>query len=166
MLADPATEHDSSDDDREGGDDGGELKLKYTVVLTDPDAPSRENPEWAEVCHWIVTGVPLVIHPKSSPSPSGHHRKKKHHGHDGDSDLEEVMPYMPPGPPPKTGKHRYVLLAFAPINGTHAHLDLSKPRHRKNWGTGKVRHGVRQWAYENGLVPVAANFVYSQNRKQ
>lgn len=23
------------------------------MVLTDPDAPSRENPEWSEVCHWI-----------------------------------------------------------------------------------------------------------------
>lgn len=27
----------------------------FTIALTDPDAPSRENPEWSEMCHWIVT---------------------------------------------------------------------------------------------------------------
>lgn len=25
-----------------------------TIVLTDPDAPSRKSPEWSEVCHWIA----------------------------------------------------------------------------------------------------------------
>lgn len=34
-------------------DSNGEGNLNLTVVLTDPDAPSRENPEWSEVCHWI-----------------------------------------------------------------------------------------------------------------
>ena len=28
-----------------------------TIVLTDPDAPSRGNPIWGEMCHWIaITG--------------------------------------------------------------------------------------------------------------
>ena len=41
-------------EDDEGADD-----LKgLTIVLTDPDAPSRESPEWSEVCHWIGK-VPL-----------------------------------------------------------------------------------------------------------
>jgi len=26
----------------------------FTVALTDPDAPSRKDPEWSEMCHWIV----------------------------------------------------------------------------------------------------------------
>jgi hypothetical protein len=25
-----------------------------TVVLTDPDAPSRKDPKWGEMCHWIA----------------------------------------------------------------------------------------------------------------
>jgi hypothetical protein len=25
-----------------------------TIVLTDPDAPSRSNPRWGEMCHWIA----------------------------------------------------------------------------------------------------------------
>ena len=24
-----------------------------TIVLTDPDAPSRDDPKWSEMCHWI-----------------------------------------------------------------------------------------------------------------
>jgi hypothetical protein len=27
----------------------------FTVALTDPDASSRKEPEWSEMCHWIVT---------------------------------------------------------------------------------------------------------------
>lgn len=120
--------------------------MTYTIVLTDPDAPSRDNPEWSEVCHWIATGVPIT-------SASGRCRegdivkasKRK---------IKEVMPYKPPGPPPKTGKHRYVFLAFVPLNGTSIPLNLSKPSTRKHWGTGKERHGVRQWAAENKLTPI------------
>lgn len=25
-----------------------------TLALTDPDAPSRKDPKWGEMCHWIV----------------------------------------------------------------------------------------------------------------
>lgn len=25
-----------------------------TIVLTDPDAPSRDDPKWSEMCHWIA----------------------------------------------------------------------------------------------------------------
>jgi hypothetical protein len=24
-----------------------------TIILTDPDAPSRKDPKWSEMCHWI-----------------------------------------------------------------------------------------------------------------
>ncbi|KAF1986198.1 PEBP-like protein [Aulographum hederae CBS 113979] len=124
--------------------------MQYTVALTDPDAPSRDDPEWSEICHWIATNIHLT----ESESPILQ------------KDLTEVMEWKPPGPPPKTGKHRYVFLAFAPANGTTDELNLSKPSDRQHWGTGEERHGVRQWADENGLVPVAANFIYSQNKKQ
>ena len=64
------------------------------------------------------------------------------------------MEYKPPGPPPKTGKHRYVFLDFVPANGTSQPLNLTKPSDRQHWGTGKEREGVRHWEKENGLVPV------------
>jgi hypothetical protein len=117
--------------------------LKYTIAMTDPDAPSRDNPKWSEMCHWIATGV--KISSSSSSSAEKIHINKK---------FKEVMEYKPPGPPPKTGKHRYVFLAFAPANSTTKKLHLSKPNDRQHWGTGKERHGVRDWADDNGLVAV------------
>ncbi|KAI1107635.1 PEBP-like protein [Jackrogersella minutella] len=126
--------------------------VTYTITITDPDAPSRDNPEWSEFCHFIATGVKISY----SESPTAVQL----------SSLKDVMPYKPPGPPPKTGKHRYVFLLFAPTNGTTDTLHLSKPEYRKHWGTGKERHGVRDWAEENGLGPVAANFIYAQNEQQ
>lgn len=69
--------------------------------------------------------------------------------------LHDVMEYKPPGPPEKTGKHRYVFLAFVAANGTEEVLHPSKPGARKHWGyDGDEVRGVRQWAGENGLVPV------------
>jgi len=128
--------------------------LKYTIALTDPDAPSRDNPEWSEMCHWIATGATLA---KSADSDSPKSASKN---------LKQIMKYKPPGPPPKTGKHRYVFLVFAPANGTTKKLDLTKPSDRQHWGTGKERHGVKDWAEDNGLVPVGANFIYSKNDEQ
>ena len=77
-----------------------------------------------------------------------------------------MVEYKPPGPPPKTGKHRYVFLVFAPRNGTTEALHLSVPKDRQHWGMGKKGGGVRDWAEANELVPVAANFVYAKNKKQ
>ncbi|OCK82666.1 lipid binding protein [Lepidopterella palustris CBS 459.81] len=134
--------------------------MTYVITLTDPDAPSRDNPEWSEICHWIAAVVPssnatvsiLPIFEAAVPKTT--------------NTYEEIMEYKPPGPPPKTGKHRYVFLTLVPANGTSQPLDLTKPSDRKHWGTGKERKGVRYWAKDNGLVPVAANFIYSQNKKQ
>lgn len=115
--------------------------IQLTVALTDPDAPSRHNPEWSQVCHWIATDVRLT--------PAGIDGTSALFGHD--QDLTEIMPYKPPGPPPKTGKHRYVFVALAPKNGTTERLHLSTPSDRQRWGFEGERAGVREWAEENGL---------------
>lgn len=117
------------------------------MTLTDPDAPSRDDPKWSEFCHWIATGLATSDDEDSSCSLPLTLALK---------DLDDVMSYYPPGPPEKTGKHRYVLFVFAPANGTTDELDLSKPEDRKHWGyeyEGE-RVGVRRWSLENGLVPV------------
>jgi len=136
--------------------------MTYVITLTDPDAPSRDDPKWSEMCHWIAANVSLSqktvsILPIPFLGTKDYETK---------SESDEVVAYKPPGPPPKTGKHRYVFLVFAPENGTTEPLELSKPKDRQHWGTGEERGGVRDWAGENGLVPVAANFIYSKNKKQ
>lgn len=119
--------------------------VTYVITMTDPDAPSRDDPKWSEFCHWIAIGVPT----SSGISPTF---------------SDEIMGYKPPSPPEKTGKHRYVLLAFAPANGTTEKLHLSRPSARKHWGYDvgndgdKDTKGVREWAAENGLVPVGESF--------
>ncbi|KAH9873915.1 hypothetical protein IAQ61_004542 [Plenodomus lingam] len=146
------------------GDDKAQ-KMTYVITLTDPDAPSRDNPEWSEMCHWIASNVTISQETLSIlPLPEFGLTEQTASKQDGGPD--DVVEYKPPGPPKKTGKHRYVFLAFAPKNRTTEPLHLSKPKDRQHWGTGMERGGVRDWAVENGLFPVAANFIYAQHEKQ
>lgn len=124
------------------------LDLTYTIVMTDPDAPSRDNPKWSEMCHWISTNVSL-----KSTSQAEHK-------------FDSIVDYKPPGPPAKTGKHRYVIIAYLPANMTTDPLHLVKPKDRRHWGFDQERMGARDWAKLNALVPVGANFIYAQNKKQ
>jgi phosphatidylethanolamine-binding protein (PEBP) family uncharacterized protein len=138
--------------------------MTYVVTLTDPDAPSRDNPKWSEMCHWIAANVSVSSETFSIlPLPEFGLTETKM---EKQGSLDDVVEYKPPGPPPKTGKHRYVFLVFAPQNGTTEPLHLSKPKDRQHWGRGKEGGGVREWAEENKLVPVAANFIYAKNKKQ
>lgn len=67
----------------------------YTLAMIDPDAPSQRWPFLGEVLHWLVMNVP------------------------GDriADGDTLFAYIPSGPPPFTGLHRYVFLVFAQPNG-------------------------------------------------
>jgi len=67
----------------------------------------------------------------------------------------------PPGPPPKTGYHRYVFLLLEGDNS-----NLTAPEDRRHWGTGKKGHGVRDWAQKESLQVIGANFFYEENKKQ
>jgi phosphatidylethanolamine-binding protein (PEBP) family uncharacterized protein len=95
----------------------------------------------------------------------------------------EILSYLAPSPPPKTGKHRYVFVLLEGEGGA----ELSKPDEREHWGYGKIGRGVKEWAHENHLKVVGeyiltlwssssidarmltgqgANFFYAQNKKQ
>lgn len=131
----------------------------FTLVLTDPDATSRADPAKSEMCHWVLTNlttpVPeeavfravrldVVYFDISMPRVEG-----------------ELMSYYPPAPPAKTGKHRYVFVLLESES-----KNVEAPKERPHWGYGKVRHGVKDWAKDNDLTVVGANFFYAQNKKQ
>lgn len=73
----------------------------YTLVKTDPDAPSRENPSYREFCHWIVMNIP------GSAVEKG----------------EEIFEYIGAGPPKGTGLHRYVFLVYKQPDGKIEHIE-------------------------------------------
>ncbi|KAK6532939.1 hypothetical protein TWF281_007110 [Arthrobotrys megalospora] len=123
----------------------GSEDVRYTMCLTDPDAASRDNPKWAEFCHWLVTD----IRPTSGPLEL--------------KTAKELLEYMGPAPPEKTGKHRYVLLLFK--NGG---VEPPKLDGRKKWGfeDHEPRVGARHYAKKYDLELVGANFFFCENEKQ
>lgn len=63
--------------------------------MADPDAPSRADPKFREVCHWTVINIP-------------------------GSDLAKgntLFEYLGSGPPEGTGLHRYTFLLFKQPDG-------------------------------------------------
>nr|BAV32137.1 MOTHER OF FT AND TFL1 [Symplocarpus renifolius] len=61
----------------------------YTLIMTDPDAPSPSNPSEREWLHWIVVDIPGECNAAKG---------------------KELVPYM--GPEPPIGIHRYVFVVF------------------------------------------------------
>ncbi|TVY32286.1 Carboxypeptidase Y inhibitor [Lachnellula subtilissima] len=116
------------------------------IALTDPDAPSRGNPKWSEMCHWIAPvseAVKLLESDFASRFEFDIDAAK----------FEDLVKYKAPGPPTGTGYHRYV---FILLEGPNTNLTL--PETRQHWGTGKEGHGVRDWAKMEGLVVVGGNY--------
>ncbi|KAK6766887.1 hypothetical protein RB195_026261 [Necator americanus] len=62
----------------------------YTVIMMDPDAPSRKDPFLRDYLHWLVVNIP------------GSHVRNGN----------ELMPFMRPRPPSGAGFHRYHVLLY------------------------------------------------------
>jgi len=70
---------------------GGSAEMShFTLLLSDPDCPSRVNHSMREFVHWVVVNIP------------------------GDriSEGVEVLPYLAAAPPPGSGLHRYVFMLY------------------------------------------------------
>uniref|UniRef100_A0A131Z291 Phosphatidylethanolamine binding protein n=1 Tax=Rhipicephalus appendiculatus TaxID=34631 RepID=A0A131Z291_RHIAP len=105
----------------------------YTVILLDPDAPSRSDPKMRHWLHWLVVNVPH-------------------------NDTTTLTKYAGPTPPPGSGKHRYVFLAY----------EQKQPVARNALsGFGKERAKFNLPAFLEALGVnklVAANFFYAENK--
>lgn len=71
----------------------------YTLIMVDPDAPSRANHPFREVRHWLVMNI------LESAVENG----------------DQVSEYRGSGPPKGTGLHRYIFLVFKQPNGLIVH---------------------------------------------
>uniref|UniRef100_A0A182Q078 Phosphatidylethanolamine-binding protein n=1 Tax=Anopheles farauti TaxID=69004 RepID=A0A182Q078_9DIPT len=108
----------------------------YTVLMADPDAPSRSNPEMRSWKHWVVGNVPGM-----------------------DLDAGEILAdYVGSGPPQGTGLHRYVFLVYKQPNRVAFNETILSSRNpnRGKWNPEEfVKH------YELGN-PIAGNFYQAQ----
>ncbi|XP_075504057.1 protein MOTHER of FT and TFL1-like [Primulina tabacum] len=86
----------------------------YTLVMTDPDAPSPSEPSMREWIHWIVTDIPGCTNVTRG---------------------KEVLPYA--GPRPPVGIHRYILVLFRQKVAMSA---LEPPGCRSHFNTRAFAH--------------------------
>jgi len=107
----------------------------YTLINSDPDAPSRKDPKYREWRHWVVTNIP------GSDVSKG----------------DVVSSYMGAGPPKGSGLHRYIFLLYKqPGNIKAAKLN--------DTGMNRASWKVREFAKAHGLGhPVGAAFYVAQN---
>ncbi|KAG0696766.1 PEBP-like protein [Suillus ampliporus] len=114
----------------------------YTIVMTDPDAPTRENQTYAQYRHWLATGV----RPPQGVNASAEFTQP------------DTTAYLSPNPPAGSGSHRYVLLLYRepsinftiPADAVENGNDFDR---RRNWN-------VTIFAASYNLELVAANFFY------
>jgi phosphatidylethanolamine-binding protein (PEBP) family uncharacterized protein len=65
----------------------------YTLIMTDPDAPSRLKPDFREFVHWVVMNIDGST---GGDLSSGY----------------SILPYLGPAPPYSSGLHRYVFTLY------------------------------------------------------
>jgi len=131
-----------------GGPVAEEAANTYTLVMTDPDAPSREDPKYGQWRHWLVTGVQL---PAGTESVSALKSK-----------VAET-PYYPPAPPPGSGYHRYVFLLFQePSGGINLSADAVE---RKGDFEARPKWNALTFAENYGLKLVGINYFMTQVSK-
>ncbi|CAG9858497.1 unnamed protein product [Phyllotreta striolata] len=108
----------------------------YTLIMTDPDAPSRLNPKAREWQHWLVVNIP---------------------GND-ISKGDTLSQYVGSAPPKGSGLHRYVFLLFKQPEKVQFHETL----HNANDGNrGKFNTNSFAAKYNLG-APIAGNFFGAQ----
>ncbi|CAB0003914.1 unnamed protein product [Nesidiocoris tenuis] len=109
----------------------------YTLCLTDPDAPSRDEPSWREWHHWLVVNIPGT-----------------------DIGLGDALsPYIGSAPPPGTGLHRYVFLVYRQSDK----LEFDEKRLTNQSAEGREGFSISKFAEKYSLGdPIAGNFYTAQ----
>ncbi|XP_012161885.1 protein D2 isoform X2 [Ceratitis capitata] len=114
-----------------------ESEAFYTLIMTDPDAPSRKDPKFREFHHWLVANIPG--------------------GNVNNGDV--LTAYVGSGPPQGTGLHRYVFLIYK----QPAKIRFQEPRIPKNSSQNRPNFRSATFAKKYKLGnPIAGNFYQAQ----
>ena len=125
------------------------LTRRYTLLITDPDAPTSTQPTmspWLHYLHINVHGAFLMS--RLSLIPTTHPR-----------DTPGVLAtYAPPSPPDGTGRHRYVLHVYQQsadiASDSHSAAVISDADDRR-----RARWGVNEWMAEQRAEGVELQLV-------
>ncbi|XP_034114658.1 LOW QUALITY PROTEIN: phosphatidylethanolamine-binding protein homolog F40A3.3 [Drosophila sulfurigaster albostrigata] len=96
----------------------------YTLLMVDPDAPTRKDPKFREILHWAVINIP---------------GNKVNLG-------QAVAEYVGSGPPEGTGLHRYIFLVYRQSKKIEESLHINN-RTR----AGRLNFNTRQFVAKHGL---------------
>uniref|UniRef100_A0A1I8Q980 Phosphatidylethanolamine-binding protein n=1 Tax=Stomoxys calcitrans TaxID=35570 RepID=A0A1I8Q980_STOCA len=109
----------------------------YTLIMTDPDAPSRVEPKFREFRHWLVVNIP------------GNHLDQG----------EVLAAYVGSGPPKGTGLHRYVFLLYK--QSGKLEFDEARVSNKSRKDRPKFKAATFAEKYKLG-APIAGNFYQAQ----
>lgn len=109
----------------------------YTLLMTDPDAPSRADKSIGEVRHWLVVNIP------------GNDLKAG----------EAIVEYVGSGPPKDSGLHRYVFLLFKQTKGKQE-FNVAAANNKSR--EGRLSTNTRKLVADHNLELVAGNFFIAQ----
>ncbi|CAJ0579904.1 unnamed protein product, partial [Mesorhabditis spiculigera] len=111
----------------------------FTMLMIDPDNLSRKNPSVSEWLHWLVCNIPAsnVL--------------------EGINGGQHQMAYGSPGPGPRTGLHRYIILMWE-----HQGRRVAEPK-----PSTRAKFSVKKFVEKHKLgQPIAGNFFFAQNETQ
>ncbi|ODM89616.1 Phosphatidylethanolamine-binding protein 1 [Orchesella cincta] len=112
-------------------------KKLYLLCMTDPDAPSRQEPKFREWHHWLVGNIPGTEIAKG----------------------ETLSEYIGSGPPEGTGLHRYIFLIYEQPEK----LTFDEKRLTNRSGDGRGKFSIRNFAKKYNLgQPIAGNFYQAE----
>lgn len=109
----------------------------YTLIMFDPDAPSRESPKAKEWLHWLVGNI-----------PGGEVAKG-----------QEICQYVGSAPPQKSGLHRYIFLLYEQKDK----VQFKEEKLPRTSGSGRPKFSHKSFAEKYDLSkPIAGNFFVAQ----
>ncbi|XP_017102722.2 protein D2 [Drosophila bipectinata] len=109
----------------------------YTLIMTDPDAPSRAEPKFREFKHWILVNI------AGNDLATG----------------EAIAGYVGSGPPKGTGLHRYVFLLYKQSGKLEFEEERVSNKSRKD----RPKFSAAKFAEKHQLgKPIAGTFYQAQ----
>ncbi|KAH8295289.1 hypothetical protein KR018_009599 [Drosophila ironensis] len=109
----------------------------YTLIMTDPDAPSRAEPKFREFKHWVLVNI------AGNDLTTG----------------DQIAGYVGSGPPKGTGLHRYVFLLYK----QSGKLQFDEERVSNKSRRDRPKFSAAKFAEKHQLgQPVAGTFYQAQ----